>query len=152
MLPEYREAREAALGRQVRALGGASPVRRPCLLRCGVRDRRPLSCRWRSGCSPVSAAKASRCAPQGRPGRFAGEFGDDLVGSAVEHLNDLGSNELLGRHMEPVGVALDGVEQPGGWVAEFAQQRGGGGGGVVAGEDLSAASRSGCGVRRCRVG
>ena len=92
--------------------------------------------RWRSGCSPVSAAKASRCALQGRPRRLAGEFGDDLVGSAVEHLNDLGSKELLGRHMKPVGVALDGVEQPGSWVAEFAQQRGGRGRGLVAGEDL----------------
>ena len=47
---------------------------------------------------------------EGRPRRLAGEFGDDLVGLAVEHLNDLGANELLGRHMEPVGVALDGVE------------------------------------------
>ena len=48
--------------------------------------------------------------PQRRPGRLAGEFGDDLVGSAVEHLNDLGANQLLGRDMEPVGVALDSVE------------------------------------------
>ena len=63
--------------------------------------------------------------PQGRPGRLAGEFGDDLVGSAVEHLNDLGSEELLGRHLKAVGVALDGVEQPGSRVAEFSQQRGG---------------------------
>ena len=37
--------------------------------------------------------------PQGRPGRLVGEFGDDLVGSGVEHLNDLGSEELLGGHM-----------------------------------------------------
>ena len=60
-----------------------------------------------------------------RPRRLAGEFGDDLVGLAVEHLNDLGANQLLGRHMEAVGVALDGVEQPGSWVAEFSQQCGG---------------------------
>ena len=60
-----------------------------------------------------------------RPRRLVGEFGDDLVGSAVEHLNDLGSDELLGRHMEAVGVALDGVEQPGSRVAELSQQRGG---------------------------
>jgi len=45
-----------------------------------------------------------------RPGRFAGEFGDDLVGVAIEHLNDLGANEVLGRDMEPVGIALNGVE------------------------------------------
>ena len=63
--------------------------------------------------------------PQGRPGRLVGEVGDELVGEAVEHLDDLGSEELLGRDMEPVGVALNGVEQPGSWVAEFSQQRGG---------------------------
>ena len=62
---------------------------------------------------------------EGRPGRLAGEFRDDLVGLAVEHLNDLGANQLLGRDMEPVGVALDGVEQPGCWVGEFSQQGGG---------------------------
>jgi hypothetical protein len=31
-----------------------------------------------------------------RPGWLAAERGDDLVGEAVEHLNDLGSNMLLG--------------------------------------------------------
>ena len=83
---------------------------------------------------------------QGRPGGFAGEFGDDLVGSGVEHLNGLGSDELLGRDMKAVGVALDGVEQPGSWVAEFSQQCGGGGRGVVAGEDLlqDLGRRAGC--------
>jgi hypothetical protein len=60
-----------------------------------------------------------------RPGRLAGEFRDDLVGLAVKHLNDLGPDQLLGRDMEPVGVALDGVEQPGCWVGEFSQQGGG---------------------------
>jgi hypothetical protein len=44
---------------------------------------------------------------------------------AIEHLNELGANQLLGRDMEPVGVALNGVEQPGSWVAELSQQRGG---------------------------
>jgi hypothetical protein len=39
---------------------------------------------------------------EGRPRRLAREFRDDLVGSAVEHLNDLRSNQLLGRDMEPV--------------------------------------------------
>jgi len=60
-----------------------------------------------------------------RPGRLAGEFGDDPVGLAIEHLNELGANHLLGRDIEPVGVALNGVEQPGGRVGEFSQQRGG---------------------------
>ena len=60
-----------------------------------------------------------------RPGRLAGEFRDDLVGLAVKHLNELGSDQLLGRDMEPVGVALDGVEQPGCRVGGFSQQSGG---------------------------
>jgi hypothetical protein len=60
--------------------------------------------------------------PQRRPGRLVGEFGDDLVGPAVEHLNDLGSEELLGRHMKAVGVTLDRVTQPGSRIAELAQQ------------------------------
>ena len=89
---------------------------------------------------------------QGRPGRFAGESGDDLVGSAVELCDDLGSDELFGGDVEAVGVALDGLEQPGRGVAELAQQGGGGDGRVVAGQDLLQRSRSGCGVRRCRVG
>ena len=88
---------------------------------------------------------------EGRPRWFAGEFVDDLVGLAVEHLNDPGANQLLGRDMEPVSVALDRIMKPGGWVAEFSQQcwlrwaprheRG-----------SAAESRLGCGVRRCRVG
>jgi hypothetical protein len=71
-----------------------------------------------------------------RPGRLAGEFGDHLVDAGVKHVNDLGSNQLLGRDMEPVGVALDGVEQPGSRVAQPSQQGGGRGRSVVAGEDL----------------
>jgi hypothetical protein len=71
-----------------------------------------------------------------RPRWLVGEVGDDLVGLAIERLNDLGSDELLGRDMEPVGVVLNGVEQPGSRVAELAQQCCGGGRGVVAGEDL----------------
>jgi len=63
-------------------------------------------------------------------------MGHDLVGSGVEHLNDLGSNELLGRHMNAVGVTPDGIKQPGSRVAPFSQQGGGRCGSVVAGEDL----------------
>jgi hypothetical protein len=63
--------------------------------------------------------------PQRRPGRLVGEVGHDLVGSGVEHLNDPGSNELLGRHMNAVGVTLDGLTQPGSRVAAFSQQGGG---------------------------
>ena len=58
-LPEYREAKKAALGRWLRGLGGASRARRPCP---AVFSWRPAAavCSWRSGCSPVSAAKVSR--------------------------------------------------------------------------------------------
>ena len=73
---------------------------------------------------------------EGRPRRLAGEFGDDLVGSAVEHLNDLRSNEVLGCHLKAVGVTLDGRVEAGSRVAEFSQQCCGGGGGVVAVENL----------------
>jgi hypothetical protein len=62
---------------------------------------------------------------QRRPRRLAGEFRDDLVGLAIEHLNELGANQLLGRDMEPVGVALDGLEQQGSRVAQSSQQRSG---------------------------
>ena len=50
---------------------------------------------------------------EGRPRRLASEFGNDLVGSAIEHLNNLRANQLLGRDMEPVGVALNGLETAG---------------------------------------
>ena len=47
------------------------------------------------------------------PRRLAGEFRDDVVGLAIEYLSTLGPNQLLGRDMEPVGVALNGLEQLG---------------------------------------
>ena len=74
--------------------------------------------------------------PQSRPRRLVGEVRDDLVGSGVEHVNDLLPEKLLGRHLEPVGVAPDGIIQPGRRVASFSQQGGGRGGCVVAGKDL----------------
>ena len=59
---------------------------------------------------------------EGWPRRLAGEFRDDVVGLAIEYLNNLGANQLLGRDMEPVDVALNSVEQPGSRVAEFSEQ------------------------------
>ena len=91
--------------------GGARRVQRPCRRRSEVLVRRRLS----GGGGVVftgSGRQREEVCSEGRPRRLAGEFGDDLVGLAVEHLNDLGSDELLGCDMEPVGVALDGVEQP----------------------------------------
>lgn len=63
--------------------------------------------------------------PQGRPGRFVGEVGHDLVSAAVEHLNVLGSEELLGRHLKAIAVTLDGVTQPGSRAAQISQHGGG---------------------------
>ncbi len=57
----------------------------------------------------------SECGPR----RLAGDAGDDLVGLAVECFNDPGAEEVLGRDVEPVGVALDGVEQSDSSVVQF---------------------------------
>ena len=95
--------------------------------------------------------QAEQVCPQGRPGRLVGHVGDDLVGSGVEHLNDLGANQLLGRDMEPVGVTLNGLKQPGSGVAEFSQQRWWLRWGCRRERGSAAASRSAYGVRRFRV-
>jgi hypothetical protein len=62
---------------------------------------------------------------EGWPRRLAGERGDDVVGLVVERVTDLRVDKLLGCHLEPVGVALDGVEQLRGWVAESPEERAG---------------------------
>jgi hypothetical protein len=69
----------------------------------------------------LSRQREEMCS-EGRPRLLAGEAWDDVAGLTVERVNDLKSGELLGCHVEPVGVALDGVEQLRGWVAELAQQ------------------------------
>jgi hypothetical protein len=86
---------------------------------------------------PGLSRQSEQVCSQRRPRRLAGEFRDDVVSLAVERVNDLKSDELLGCHLEPVGVALHGVEQPRGRVAELAQQCGGRARGVVAGDNLS---------------
>jgi hypothetical protein len=60
---------------------------------------------------------------KGRPRRLAGEVRNDLVRQAVKRANDLRSEELLDCHLEPVGVALDRIMQPRGWVAQSAEKR-----------------------------
>ena len=85
-------------------------------------------CRWRSGCSPVSAARVSRCAR-----RSAGRAGH---GHALVGLYD---RLFLEPEQLPAFNACctpGGVEQPSSRVAPFPQHRGGRGGGVIAGEDL----------------
>jgi hypothetical protein len=54
---------------------------------------------------------------EGWPRRLARDFRNELVRSAVERVNDLGYDELLGCHLEPIGVALDGLEQRGATVS-----------------------------------
>ena len=76
-----------------------------------------------------------------------------MVGLAIEYLNNLGASQLLGRDMEPVGVALNGLEQPGSRVAGsrssvLAEV----GRGFVTTEDLPQNLGWSAGVRRCRVG
>jgi hypothetical protein len=58
----------------------------------------------------VVSRQCEETCSKGGPRWLAGEVGDDLVGLAVECSNDLGPDEVLGRYVEPVGVALDGVE------------------------------------------
>ena len=72
---------------------------------------------------------------EGGPGGFGGQAGDVLV-DAVEVGDSFWSDGLFGGVAEGVGVALDGVEQPDGWVVEFAELRCCGHWSVVAGEDV----------------
>jgi hypothetical protein len=117
--------RQASGPRSVGA-GSGRPVPHNGHFFCGVESSSGGGCvqvdeRVLTGFSRQSEQVCSKC----RPRRPAGDFGDDLVGLTVEHLNDLVSDELLGRDMEPVGVALDDIEQRGTRVAEFSQQRSG---------------------------
>jgi hypothetical protein len=57
---------------------------------------------------------------KGWPGEFNGESGNVLVGS-VELCDGLWSEELFGRHVEAVGVALDRLEEPGRRIVELPQ-------------------------------
>jgi hypothetical protein len=79
--------------------------------------------------------QAEQVCTQRRPGRLVGEPGHELVGS-VERRHGLGAEELFGRDVEPVNVALDRLVEPHRRVLKLTQQGGGGDGRVVAGEDL----------------
>ena len=72
--------------------------------------------------------------PESWPGRFGAESGDVLVG-LVQLCDGLWSNELLGRDVETVGVALHRLEQPGRWVVELAQHAASGDRRLIAGDD-----------------
>jgi len=72
---------------------------------------------------------------EGRPGGFSGESGDVLVG-LVELCDGSGSEELFGCDVEALGVALDGIVEPGRGVVELAQLGAGGDGRFIAAEDL----------------
>ena len=59
---------------------------------------------------------------QGRPPRFVGDVGYDLLGSAVERLHNCGSDDLLRGGVQAIGVALDRIMQPGRRVAKSAEE------------------------------
>ena len=61
---------------------------------------------------------------QGWPGGFRGESGEVVV-NLVELCDGLPAEELFGCDVEAVGVALDGVEEPGSRVGLFSQEGGG---------------------------
>ena len=59
---------------------------------------------------------------QGGPGRFVGDVGYDLLGSAVERVHNCGSDDLLRGGLKAIGVALDRIMQLGRRVAESAEE------------------------------
>jgi hypothetical protein len=87
------------------------------------------------GVLPGFGRQREQVGPQGRPRRFFGEPGHVMVDS-VELCDGIGSDQLFGRNLETVGVALDRLEQPGRRVVEFSQHGAGGDGRFIAGEDL----------------
>jgi hypothetical protein len=96
----------------------AGPGRRqsstaPCLLPCCSSRPGAAVCRWRSEFSPVSAPKLGRWARRVSQDGSSVRSGRRHGRLDVERLNDLKSDELLGRHQEVVGVALDRLEKPG---------------------------------------
>jgi hypothetical protein len=60
---------------------------------------------------------------QDGPGRFVGDLGYDLLGSAVERVHNCGSDDLLRGGVQAIGVALHRIMQPGRRVAESAEER-----------------------------
>jgi hypothetical protein len=72
---------------------------------------------------------------EGRPSEFGGEPGNEPVDS-VELCDGLGSEMLFGCDVEAVGVAVDGLEEPGRRVVELVQHGAGGDRCFIAAEDL----------------
>jgi hypothetical protein len=111
-----------------------------------VEDGRHIVC-WSKvasagGCQQVTEwmlagfrRQSEQVGSKGWPGEFNGESGNVLVGS-VELCDGLWSEELFGRHVEAVGVALDRLEEPCRRIVELPQQGAGGDGRFIAGENL----------------
>ena len=76
----------------------------------------------------------------------------DVLVNVVKVGDSLRSDGLLGGEVEAVGVTLNGIEQPGRWVLELAQQGAGGDRHLIAGHDLPQRFGQACAVRWCRVG
>jgi hypothetical protein len=71
----------------------------------------------------------------GRPSGFGGEPGDVLVG-LVKLSDDPGSDELFGRYVQAVRVALNRLKKPPGWIVQLAQHGVGGDRRFITSEDL----------------
>jgi len=110
------------------------------------RGRRPYRWRWTGhvhsrilevavGVVAGFGGEGDEVGAEGGPGGFGGQAGDVLV-DVVEVGDGLAADGLLGGVVEAVGVALDGIEQPGRWVLELAQHGAGGDGRFIAAEDL----------------
>jgi len=97
-------------------------------------------------------SEGDQIGPQGWPGRFVGDPRHNLIGPEVECRDGARSDDVFGGDVQPVGVALHGLVEPGRGVAEFSELGGGGGGGLVAGQDLFEQFGGRCGVRPFRVG
>ena len=68
------------------------------------------------------------------PGGLVGQAGEQLVDGAVQGLDDVGTDDVLGGDVEAVEVALGGLAEPGGGVGLLAHEAGRGPLGVVAGQ------------------
>ena len=98
---------------------------------------------------PGFGRKGDQVGSQGWPSQLVGEPGNVLV-DLVELCDGLGSDQLFGRDVEAVGVALDRLEKPGRWIVELVQHGAGRDGRFIAGEDLL--QRLGRCVRGNRLG
>jgi hypothetical protein len=68
---------------------------------------------------PGLAGQGDQISAEGWPGRFAGDAWNDLVGSVVERLDQLRSDDVFGGDVQTVVVPLDPLMEPDRGVADF---------------------------------